>query len=66
MNLVQKAAALMARADVVVLSSVSGDGYPRPCALSKIRAEGAHSFYVATGALGVKAAHFRKSPKAGA
>lgn len=66
MNIRQKAEALLDACELVTLASVSEQGYPRPCVLSKIKNEGIRKFWVATGANGVKTRHFQANPKAGA
>ena len=56
---------LLSRCGEVILSSVSGEGYPRSCVLAKIAAKGYQDIYLATAFDSVKVSHFRKNPKAG-
>ena len=65
-DLEQKAADLMERCETVTLCSVSEEGYPRPCLVSKLKSQGFRVFYIATGLDGRKTSHFLKNPKAGA
>lgn len=64
-NLIERAEKLLEGCEVVLLSSVTGEGYPRPCILSKIRTDGIRSLWVATGSNSQKTCHFRGNPKAG-
>lgn len=61
----EKAAKMLENTEVVVLSSVNKDGYPRPVPLSKIQAEGISTIWMATGSNSVKTKDFRTNPKAG-
>lgn len=64
-TLKQKAEEMLARAQTVVLASVSDDGFPRPVPMSRIASEGFATVWMATGADSVKTAHFRQNPLAG-
>lgn len=66
MDIVVKASALLESCKDIVLASVSENGFPRPCVLSKIKSEGIRRFWVATGLEGVKTHHFLQNSKAGA
>ena len=62
-----KAAALLAEADMVTLASVNEAGYPRACAVSKLRADGFRQLIFMTSKrshLHGKATHFENNPKA--
>ena len=61
----RKASELLEKTAIITLASVTEEGFPRPCALVKIAAEGIHKLYVATGTSSKKTAHFRLQPKAG-
>ena len=49
----------------VILASITEEGYPRACVLSKTKAEGLKKIYVSTGSNSVKVRQFLKNPKAG-
>lgn len=66
MEIVTKAAEMLAKSDEVTLASINENGYPRVCVLSKIKSEGIRKFWVATGLSSVKVSHFTDNPKAGA
>lgn len=66
MNIREKAAKLIDGCAEVTLASVSEDGYPRPCVVSRIQSDGLNSFHAATGMMGTKVRHFKQNPKAGA
>lgn len=61
----EEAACLLQRSEVVVLTSVNKEGYPRPVPMSKIQAEGLSTVWTATGKDSVKTADFALNPKAG-
>lgn len=65
MTLNEKAAALLQQTEVVVLSSVQPEGYPRPVPMSKIKSEGISVVWMATGRHSQKTRDFRKDAKAG-
>lgn len=64
MNIQEKAAAIVANAQVITLASIDENGYPRPVAMVKLKVENG-VIYVSTGASSAKTAHFRNNPKAG-
>ena len=64
MKIIEKAAALLGACTEVTLASVSEDGYPRICVLSKVKSEGIGKVYVATGMISTKTRHFQTNPKA--
>lgn len=61
----KKAEALLDQCPIIVLNSVTDEGFPRGCALVKIANDGFKKIYVATGSFSNKTTHFRKNPKAG-
>jgi len=58
------AAELLAKSEVVTLASVTEEGYPRGCAMAKIRSEGIKTVWMATAAYSKKTGHFLKNRKA--
>lgn len=64
-SLKEKAEALLQQCEVVVLTSINKEGYPRPIPLSKIKTEGLTTIWFATGNSSVKTKDFRSNPKAG-
>ena len=56
----KKAAALLKRCETVILSSVTEEGTPRPCVVSKLKAQGFRTIFAATGLSGRKTAQFQK------
>ncbi|MDL2206273.1 pyridoxamine 5'-phosphate oxidase family protein [Eubacteriales bacterium OttesenSCG-928-N13] len=65
MDIRDKAIQLLEKCEDVVLASVSEDGYPRPCVMSKNRSKGVGSITMSTGFNGVKTRHFLRDGKAG-
>lgn len=65
MEIISKASALIDKCEEVILASVSEDGHPRPCVLSKIKTDGIRKIWVTTGLKGAKTRHFLQNPKAG-
>jgi general stress protein 26 len=65
MEIITKASALIENCEEVILASVSEDGHPRPCVMSKIKTDGIRKIWVTTGLSGAKTQHFLKNPKAG-
>lgn len=61
----EQAAAMLQRCEVVTLSSINKDGYPRPVPISKIHAESFNEIWMATGKNSVKTKDFSVNPKAG-
>lgn len=64
-TLEKKAAALLERAETVILASIGPDGYPRPVPLSKIKSEGCSTVWMATGKSSLKTKDFSLNPKGG-
>lgn len=64
MKITQKAANLIDQANEITLASVSEQGYPRICVLSKSSSNGLGKIYCSTGFSGVKTRHFKANPKA--
>ena len=64
-SLAEKAAALLAQCDTVVLTSVDADGFPRPVPMSKGHTAGYDEIWTATSADSAKVADFRRNPRAG-
>ena len=61
----EKAEVLMQKSEIVVLSSVNPEGYPRPVPMSKIKSEGISTIWMATGKSSLKTKDFHKNPQAG-
>ncbi|MEA4882988.1 MAG: pyridoxamine 5'-phosphate oxidase family protein [Clostridia bacterium] len=66
MEIVAKGAQLLARCGEIALASISEQGYPRVCVLSRTKSEGLKRLWVSTGAESTKVRHFKANPKAGA
>lgn len=64
MNIKEKAAQMVATAQVITIASIDENGYPRPVAMVKIKNED-EIIYVSTGTNSAKTAHFKANPKAG-
>ena len=64
MSIAKKAGELMSACAEITLASVSQNGYPRICVLSRTKSEGVRKVYVSTGMSSVKTAHFQENPKA--
>lgn len=64
-NLKEQATELLQQCEVVVLTSVNQEGYPRPVPLAKVYAEGFTEIWMATGTDSVKVKDFSSNPKAG-
>lgn len=64
MNIKEKAAQMVATAQVITVASIDENGYPRPVAMVKIKDEDG-AIYVSTGTSSTKTAHFKANPKAG-
>lgn len=64
MNIEEKAAQIVATAQVITVASVDENGYPRPVAMVKLKDENG-AIYVSTGTSSAKTAHFKANPKAG-
>ncbi|MDO5562002.1 MAG: zinc ribbon domain-containing protein [Synergistaceae bacterium] len=65
MKIEEKAAAMVERSEALVLSSVTSEGYPRSCMMSRAGNEGLGVIYFATGASSLKTYQFKENPKAG-
>lgn len=61
----EKAEAMLQRCEVVVLTSVNKEGYPRPVPMSKIKSEGYSVVWMSTGTDSLKTKDFLHNPKAG-
>ena len=61
----EKAAQIVARAQIITVASVDENGYPRPVPIVKLKAEEGGAIYFSTGTSSAKTAHFRANPKAG-
>ncbi len=55
---------LLAKSEVVTLASVTDEGFPRICAMAKVKSEGIKTVWMATGTNSKKTGHFRRNPKA--
>lgn len=64
MNIEEKAAQMVAAAQVITVASIDENGCPRPVAMVKIKDEN-ETIYVSTGTNSAKTAHFKANPKAG-
>lgn len=60
----EKAAKMVANAQVITVASIDENGYPRPVPMVKLKAENG-GIYVSTGTTSAKTAHFKANPKAG-
>lgn len=61
----EQATEMLQRCEVVILASISKDGYPRPVPLSKIHTEGLNEIWMATGRNSLKTKDFARNPQAG-
>ena len=61
----EKATLLLDTSEVVILTSINSEGYPRPVPMSKIKSEGIRTIWMSTGKNSLKTKDFRKNPKAG-
>lgn len=64
MDIKEKAAQMVATAQIITVASIDENGYPRPVAMVKIKDEEG-AIYVSTGTSSAKTAHFKANPKAG-
>lgn len=60
----EKAAQMVAEAQIITVASIDENGYPRPVAMVKLKDENG-AIYVSTGTSSAKTAHFKANPKAG-
>ena len=64
-TLIEKAAEILGRCEIVIITSVNEEGYPRPVPMSKIKSEGASTVWLATGKDSLKTKDFVVNPKGG-
>ena len=64
MDIQEKAAQIVATAQIVTLASIDENGYPRPVAMVKLKDEDG-AIYVSTGTSSAKTAHLGTIPKQG-
>lgn len=64
MNIEEKAAQIVAAAEVVTVASIDENGYPRPVAMVKLKDKNGE-IYFSTGISSAKTAHFKANSKAG-
>ena len=60
----EKAAQMLRESEVVVLTSVNKEGYPRPVPMSMVKSEDISTVWMSTGSDSVKTEDFRKNRKA--
>jgi len=63
-NIVAKAADMLAKCDELTLASINEKGYPRICVLSRTKSDGIKRVWVSTGLCSKKVQHFTANPKA--
>jgi len=63
-DILEKAENLLHQCHVITLASVSEAGFPRVCAMVKVRNDGIKTIWVATGTTSRKTIHFKENPKA--
>lgn len=61
----EQALEMLQRCEVVVLASITKEGYPRPVPMSKVHAENFNEIWMATGKNSLKTKDFSINPKAG-
>lgn len=64
-ELIKKAEELLEKCYICSVASVSEEGYPRICMLSKLKSKGINELWFSTGANGTKFKHFKLNSKAG-
>lgn len=64
-TIIEKAKEILERCEIVIITSINPEGYPRPVPMSKVKSEGAAAVWLATGADSVKTKDFAANPKAG-
>lgn len=64
-TLEKKAAEMLQKSEVVVLTSINQEGYPRPVPMSMVKAEGISTVWMSTGNDSWKTIDFRNNPKGG-
>ena len=65
MPAVQQAAWILDRCGYVILSTIDGNGFPRPVAIDVLRHDGIATLWMTTSLSSEKVKHLRKEPKAG-
>lgn len=61
----EKAEIMLQQSEVVILTSINKEGYPRPVPMSKIKSEGISTIWFATGKDSVKTKDFCSNPQGG-
>lgn len=64
-SLLEKATALLAQCEEVMLASINSEGFPRPVPMAKGHTAGCNEVWMATGMTSEKVADFNMNPKAG-
>lgn len=64
-TLIEKTKEILERCEVVIITSINAEGYPRPVPMSKIKSEGASTVWMSTGKDSLKTKDFAANPKAG-
>ena len=64
-EIVQKGLELLQRTQTIQVASVSPAGYPRVCAVRRLKADSFGEIYFSTSTSSVKTRHFISNPKAG-
>ena len=64
-TLEKKATEMLQKSEVVVLTSINQEGYPRPVPMSMVKAEGISTVWMSTGNDSWKTVDFRNNPKGG-
>lgn len=62
---IDEAVQLLEQCNEITVSSVTEDGFPRPCVLSKLGADGLEAIYFSTNTSSRKIPQFQANPKAG-
>ena len=65
MPAVQQAAWILDRCGYVILSTIDGNGFPRPVAIDVLRHDGIATLWMTTSLSSEKVKHLRQNPKAG-
>lgn len=65
MTIIEKADAIMNHAQTYTLASITEEGYPRLCVISRTDSDGIRTVYGSTSLSSEKAKNFRANPKAG-
>ncbi len=63
--IIQEAEELLEHCSAITVASVTEDGFPRPCVMAKLGAEGLEAIYFSTGTSSRKTPQFQANPKAG-